>query len=306
MRRKAHWTSLAVALVSSAASFSAAHAGTVRKPHAMSLPSLTKASYFPHWVTREGAVTPAIMTRLAPGTIIGAHHHWQPGDLQRILDFPGKRFRISWYAESNVLEHDDPIAKGTPVKARICEARRKQLALSRQYGRGRFANLIELDGARDKKDGNLQGPGNEPTDWLADAVTAKSAGFRLIAKSPAPQHVDELRSKLGTDIVPRIVFEDVTAKASADNPGYRRDAKTLAARGETVTLVVHEGAYGGFQPTPLTEAEAVIHTDFKAPDTEAYWGRASTDDGFELLKPLEGASAAARPIPQLPSATPAR
>ncbi|MEZ5815923.1 MAG: hypothetical protein R3D44_02445 [Hyphomicrobiaceae bacterium] len=251
------------------------------------------ASYYPHWVTRDGEVTSAIMNRLAPGTMIGAHHEWSLDAIRRILRYPGKRFKISWYVEANVAESDDPTPVGTTVAKRIDEARHKQALLVDEFGGDRFPGLIELNGSRDKKDGNLDGPGNRPSDWLADAEAVSRAGFRYIAKSPAPWQVDELRARLGRDFVPRIVFEDVTASPGASNPGYRRDAAALAKRGEILTLIVHSGAYGGFPSTSLRRARAVMRADFVEPRVEAYWGRAKASDGFVKLKSFDAAASEA-------------
>jgi len=239
------------------------------------------ASYYPHWVSRQGDLTPRIMRRLAPGTIIGAHHGWSLREIRRILDFPGKRFIIAWYAESNTREADDSTAVGVPVAARIAEARRKQETLSAEYGAERFADLMELDASRDKKDGALRGAGNGSNDWLADARAVKAAGFRYVAKSPKLAHVRELREKLGDDFVPRVVFEDVTASPRSANPGYRADAKRVALSGEVITLIVHEGSYGGFPGTSRDRADRVIADDFDIGNVEAYWGRPS---GFAKLK----------------------
>lgn len=244
----------------------------------------TPDSYFPHWVTREGTITAAMMDKLPAGTIIGAHHEWGLATLRRILDYADKRFRISWYVESNVSESDDPTPVGTTVAARIAEAAGKQRTLVAHYGAERFVNLFELNGSRDKKDGNLSGRGNTPADWLKDAAAVKAAGFSLIAKSPAPAHVDELRSRFGAQFVPRIVFEDVTAGARAENPGYRAEARALSRNGETVTLVIHSGAYGGFPATSLTRARSVIRSDFDNPRTEAIYGRPTAAGGFEYVK----------------------
>lgn len=244
-------------------------------------------SYYPHWVTRDGHVAQSILERLAPGTIVAAHHEWSLDEIARILDHPEKRFKISWYVEANVQESDDPTPTGTPVARRIGEARAKQDQLVRTYGAGRFANLIELNGSRDKKDGNLRGSGNRPADWMKDAETVAAAGFRYIAKSPALEHVDELRARFGAGFLPRIVFEDVTANASDSNPGYRRDARELAERGDTLTLIVHEGAYGGFPATSLAKARSVVDSDFRAGNVEMYWGRKTAEQGFVKVKSFE-------------------
>jgi hypothetical protein len=241
-------------------------------------------SYYPHWVVRDGVVATSIMDQLAPGTMIAAHHEWSLDQIRRILDHPGKGFRVAWYIEANVEESDDPTPVGTPVVSRIKEARRKQDALMREYGVERFANLIELNGSRDKKDGNLSGEGNRPADWMRDAEVVASVGFRYIAKSPALAHVDELRARFGRDFVPRIVFEDVTAGPGDGNPGYRSDARALARRGDTLTLIVHEGAYGGFPATSLDKAQRVIESDFQSPHVEMYWGRKTARQGFVKVK----------------------
>ncbi len=245
------------------------------------------SSYYPHWVTRDGHVAASILGRLDPGTIIAAHHEWSLDDIGRILDYPGKRFKISWYVEANVQETDDPTPTGTPVAKRIGEARSKQDALARTHGAERFASLIELNGSRDKKDGNLKGNGNRPADWMKDAETVSAAGFRYIAKSPALEHVDALRARFGADFVPRIVFEDVTAGPRDSNPGYRSDARELAERGDTLTLIVHEGAYGGFPATTLAKARSVSESDFRAGNVEMYWGRKSAQQGFVKVKSFE-------------------
>src|SRR5262249_26332609 len=142
-----------------------------------------------------------------------------------ILDFPDKGFQISWYAESNLQEkNDEARPANTPVVNRIAEAKQTQTDLLKTYPASRFANLFELDSARDKKDGNLRGPGNLAEDWLADAQAVCDAGFRYLAKSPRPEHVGQLRDKFGVDFVPRIVFKDV-----ANNVEYRNDAISLAS-----------------------------------------------------------------------------
>lgn len=253
-------------------------------PRSMSVPvAASMPSYYPHWVTRDGHVSAAILERLEAGTIVAAHHEWSLDEIGRILDHPG-RFKISWYVEANVQESDDPTPTGTPVARRIGESRAKQDQLARTYGAERFANLIELNGSRDKKDGNLKGSGNRPADWMKDAETVAAAGFRYIAKSPALAHVDELRDRFGPAFVPRIVFEDVTANPSDRNAGYRSDAKELAARGDTLTLIVHEGAYGGFPATSLARARAVADSDFRAANVEMYWGRKTATQGFVKVR----------------------
>jgi hypothetical protein len=241
-------------------------------------------SYYPHWVSREGTLTEEIMSNLVHGSVIAAHHNWDAAEIRKVLDYPGKNFKISWYVESNVYELEDPTPPGTPVAACIAEARRKQDELSVEFGYHRFANLVELDNAREKKSGHLTGSGNQPFDWLSDAVAVKDAGFRYLAKSPAPQHISELRRSFGDDFVPHIVFEDVTASPHDDNPGYAEDAKMLAERGELLTLVIHQEAYGGFPPTPLDKARSVIDTHFNKSNVEAYWGRALASESFVKLK----------------------
>ncbi len=246
------------------------------------------ASYYPHWVSRSGAVTENIMSRLPAHAIVAAHHSWSIEDVRRVLDFPGKGFIIAWYVETDVHGFDDPAPQGMPVSARIAEAKWKQESLVRSYGAKRFSNLIELDAARDKKDGHLHGEGNQQADWLKDAVAVRDAGFHYVAKSPALDHIRELRSKLGKDFVPRIVFEDITGGAADDNPGYARDAKALAARGEILTLVVHEGAHGGFPSTPLDRAISVVAADFNRSTIEVYWGRTVDPAGFVRLRGFPG------------------
>lgn len=243
----------------------------------------SKPSYYPHWVARDGTVTADLLRRLKPGSIIAAHHAWPMHDLQRILDAPGN-FVVSWYIESNVQEKNDPAPRGMPVATRIGDAKRKQAQLAAVYGVDRFANLIELDGTRDKYEGTLRGEGNARGDWVADASAAKAAGFKYVAKSPTHAQVLALRSKFGADFVPRIVFEDVTANDKSRNPGYHADAETLAAKGETLTLIVHERAYGGFEATPLKKARQVIEKRFNNPNVEAYWGRKEAKDAFVKLK----------------------
>ncbi len=241
-------------------------------------------SYYPHWVTREGGISDEILSALAPGTLIAAHHRWELSEIRWVLDYPEKGFQISWYVEANVEEIDDPAATGTSVTARIQEARLKQDQFAETHGADRFANLIELDGAREKKVGGLSGSGNEASDWLNDAIAAQSAGFRYVAKSPKPAHIRELRQKLGHDFVQRIVFEDVTGKPDDPNPGYAKDAKALAAQGEILTLVIHEGTYGGFPGATLDQARTTVASEFNVGKVEAFWGRAATSEGFVRLK----------------------
>jgi hypothetical protein len=263
-----------------------------------------KPSYYPHWVSRDGNVSDKILRRLAPGTIIGVHHEWSLTELRRILDASGK-FKLSWYVEANVRERNDPAPIGMPVAQRIAAARRKQTTLAKEYPPERFANLIELDGARDKYEGQLRGRGNGRNDWVADAKAAKSAGFRYVAKSPTHAHVKALRKTLGADFVPHIVFEDVTGNINDANPGYRKDAKQLAAAGESMTLIVHEGAYGDFPATPLAKAHTIVKADFDFPNIEMYWGRTTADLDFVKLKDFEAPAEPNAPLvpqPDLPVA----
>lgn len=246
-------------------------------------------SYFPHWVSRDGNMPLQILDHLVPGTVIAAHHEWGLSQVERILDYPGKKFKISWYAEADMRSSDDPTPVGTSVATRVNEAKRKQGQLAQKYGSNRFANLFELDAAREKRSGNLSGPGNSRSDWLKDATAVKNAGFRYIAKSPAPAHVDELRAKFGRDFIPHIVFEDVTGSARKDNPGYGSDAQKLAAKGEHVTLVIHSGAYGGFKATSLAEARAIVARRFYQRNVEAYWGKPNAAGGFVKLKSFASA-----------------
>jgi hypothetical protein len=256
------------------------------------------ASYYPHWASESGSITSKILSDLPAGTIIGVHH--DPSEngtplsvLKQILAASGKGFKISWYAECNIRESNDPTPVGTPVADRIREAARRQKDLIDNHGvsADRFANLIELDAAREKHSGDLPSvAGNRAGDWIKDARAVKAAGFRYLAKSPTVEQVDTLRSELGDDFVPRIVFEDVTGPAS--DPGYRTDAIALAGRGEIVTLIIHEGAFGGFQPTTEGRAKAVIAEHFSLPrlNVEAYWGRVETAPAaFKLLKPFPAA-----------------
>ena len=171
-----------------------------------------------------------------------------------------------------------------PVAARIGEAKKKQTVLAAEYGADRFVDLVELDGARDKYEGNLRGAGNHAGDWVNDASAAKAVGFRYVAKSPTHAHVRALRAKFGHAFVARMVFEDVTGNPTDTHPGYRRDAKALAADGETVTLIIHQGAYGGFPATSLKKAKAVIRSDFAKRNVEAYWGRETAQDEVVKLK----------------------
>ena len=253
-----------------------------------------KTSYYPHWVARDGTVTDAILRRLQPGSIVAVHHEWPLSELRRILNASGK-FTLSWYVEANVQESNDPAPRGMPVAARIATAQKKQASLVGEYGKNRFANLIELDGARDKYEGSLRGKGNDRKDWEADAAAAKAAGFKYVAKSPSHAHIKDLRAKFGADFVPRIVFEDVTGNTLDNNPGYRNDAKALAADGETLTLIVHEGAYGGFPATPLKKARRVVKSDFSHRNVEAYWGRKSSREDYVKLKDFAEEPAASQP-----------
>jgi hypothetical protein len=244
-------------------------------------------SYYPHWVTRGGDVPDEILSKLGPETTIGAHHAWEMDTLRYVLEYPEKRFKIAWYAESNVYEQDDPTTAGTSVATRIAEARNKQEILMKDFGADRFTNLIELDAAREKKDGQLLGAGNEASAWLTDAMAVKAAGYRYIAKRPRLAHLRELRQAIGQDFVAHVVFEDVAGGSSNAATSYARDAKAIAARGEPMTIVLHEGAYGGYQATPLEKAKQVIFSNFNIRNVEAYWGGALADDRFVKLRSFE-------------------
>ena len=241
-------------------------------------------SYLPHWVVRDGAVSSQLLDQLAPGTIVGAHHRWDIGTLSKILDYPDKLFGIAWYAEANLQEANDPCPIGTPVEARIAEARALQTELMKFYPAERFANMIELDGAREKKDGSLSGEGNSSADWLNDARAVQQAGFRFVAKSPTVAQLRELRDAFGEDFVQHIVFEDVTAQPTDVNRGYGDDAAALVSTEGRLTLIIHEGSYGGFPGTSLERARAVTSTTFARHNIEVYWGRSSAASGVVKLQ----------------------
>mgnify|MGYP000961371036 CR=1 FL=1 len=101
------------------------------------------ADYYPHWATREGALPDAVLSALAVGTVIGVHHETTIDDIERLLSFPEKRFRIAWYAESNLQESEDAAPLGLPLAVRITEAGMRQAWLASRHGADRFADLIE-------------------------------------------------------------------------------------------------------------------------------------------------------------------
>lgn len=233
----------------------------------------TTASYYPHWASRDGEFTDAVLNSLAPGTILGVHHAASKDEVRRLLRHP-KGFKIAWYLESNTDETDDS-ETGVPVVNRIAQAKTTQTVVGLH---DRFANMCELDAAREKADGNLSGAANSKTAWAHDADMVNAANFSYLAKSPRPSHVDKLRTKYDTHFVPRIVYEDVTAYPPDD---YRIGARTLAAAGNVITLIIHEGAYGGFKGTSRSDALAVLKKDFNYPNVEAYHGQ---PHGAEKLK----------------------
>lgn len=235
------------------------------------------SSYYPHWASRTGDITPAILDRLDKGTIIGVHHTMDKSDIKDILNHP-KRFFISWYAECNINETDDA-ATGVPVVQRIAQAKVKQTSLVLSgFAHERFANLVELDAAREKEAGDLSGMGNQEEDWMKDADMVHAANFRYLAKSPTPGQVSKLRAAFGQDFVERIVYEDVTANPADE---YRQNARALAKQGNIMTLIIHSGNYGGFQATSREAAIAIIRADFNLPNVEAYYG---LPEGFQKLK----------------------
>lgn len=262
--------------------------GTANPPAKPSSPPIV--SYLPHWVVRDGEVSDSLLEKLAPGTVIGAHHRWEFPEFSRILDYPDKRFRIAWYAEANVQETDDPTPAGTSVAMRIAEAKSKQTELKKHYPEDRFANMIELDGSREKRDGHLSGQGNGRADWLKDARAVHAAGFRYVAKSPTAAQLRELRATLGKDFVQHVVFEDVTAGPGAVNRGYGNDAAALGSNNERLTLIMHEGAYGGFPGTTLVTASAVTKSRFSRHNIEVYWGRSSADAGVVKIQSFASVS----------------
>jgi hypothetical protein len=245
-------------------------------------------SYYPHWVSRTGDLTAEIMSALPQNTIVAMHHTASIETLRSVLDFQSKSFSIAWYIESDVQGTDDPAPAGLSVKARIEDALAKRSALLAIYPADRVSNLIELDAARDKKDGQLIGEGNAASDWLIDARHVKEFGFKYLAKSPRPVHVRELRAAFGEDFVPRIVIEDVTGSRDDENPGYGPDARALAARGEILTVVIHEGEHGQFPATSLDKARQTISAEFTGGSVEGYWGRTSDPSGFVRLKDFVG------------------
>lgn len=230
------------------------------------------ASYYPHWVARDGELSPKVLNALAPDTILAVHHTMSVAAIGRILNHPAN-FVIAWYAESNVEEEDDA-STGTPVLNRIAQAKTKQKILEQTYLPNRFADLIELDAAREK----YEGEHGSKKAWASDADFVSAANLKYIAKSPTLSEVLELQRMFGRDFVARVVYEDVTG---GPDDGYFTDALDVVKLGIPVTLVVHEGAYGGFPGTSKTKALSVITTHFNKPNVEAYHGKPS---GFEKLK----------------------
>ena len=227
-----------------------------------------RRSYYPHWAAGSGELPSEVLARLIKGTMIGVHHTMSVPDLRQLLLHP-RQYQIAWYAECNVTETNDA-ATGVPVVRRIAQAKTKQTLLAQEFGHHRFANLMELDAAREKEGDELSGPGNKAADWEKDADILKAAQFRYLAKSPKPKQVAKLRALFGADFVPHIVYEDVTAEPADE---YRKSARKLARDGETVTLIIHSGAYGGFKATSLSEASRIVSADFDLPNVEAYYGR---------------------------------
>lgn len=249
---------------------------------AAGLESAAAAPYYPHWAVRDGTLTDAILQALPANAILGVHHHKSSiAELRKLLKFPGKRFQIAWYVESNLDEEseDDLTENRVPIAKRIAQARDKQDKLiDSGVAADRFANLVELDAARDKAEGDLpQIAGNRRDDAVRDARAVLAAGFKYHAKNFSPALLarvrSALRSEFGNDTVPRIVLEDVTGSADDPNPGYHDDAVELMRLGETLTLVVHEGAFGGFPGASLAKAKTVVARDFDAGNVEVWFGR---------------------------------
>ncbi len=230
-------------------------------------------SYYPHWASHDGEFTDVVLDSLEPGTILGVHHATSKAEIRRLLRHKNN-FQIAWYLESNTDEKDDS-ETGIPVVTRITQAKAAQAMIEQS---DRFANMCELDAAREKADGNLSGAANSSEAWEHDAELVHAANFSYLAKSPRPSHIARLRKMFGTRFVPRIVYEDVTAYPP---DAYRIGARTLAAAGNVVTLIIHEGAYGGFKGTSRSDALAVIKKDFNFLNVEAYHGQ---PHGAEKLK----------------------
>lgn len=236
-----------------------------------------RTSYYPHWVTREGELSaPGLLDKVPAGATIAVHHTWDLADIASVLDHPSKHFRISWYAESNPNEREDP-ASHVPVPQRIKEARTKQNKLMQlrdaagnlKYAADRFSGEIELDAARDLDATRLR-----------DAELVKDSGFRYLAKSPKPSQLKKLSEKFGGEFLSRVVFEDVV-----NDLDYRRDAIEIARSGVQLTLVIHHCGYDGDPGTTLEQARAAIQDNFNSPNVEAYFGEPNR---FKILKSFEG------------------
>ena len=238
-----------------------------------------QGSYYPHWVVRNGDLYEhdELLVAIPAGTVIGVHHHWELGQIQKILDFPSKSFKISWYAESNVNEEFD-LTKGWSVKKRIAEARRKQDRLiglrnaagEPVYAASRFTSEIELDAARDKT--NRQ--------RLKDAAQVKAHGFLYLGKSLGPAAVEALLDEFGSGFVTRVVFEDIVK-----DPAYRDDAIALAEAGVALTVVVHHCGYDGDPGSDFGNAQTIVKQNFDKPNVEGYFGE---PDRFEIVKTFAG------------------
>lgn len=258
--------------------------------------------YYPHWVMRNESgdgetFSDVLLNSLPTNTIIGVHHKDDSvDDICRLLDYKApdgtvKNFSIAWYAESNEDEVDDP-ATG-PIEDRIREAARKQGELKKltksngsvRYPANRFASLMELDAARERS----------KKDRHAHAAVVKECGFRYLAKSMTPQQIAALRNDLGTDFVQRIVFEDVT-----HNSDYWSDAKALLESGETVTFVIHQGAYDGDPGTPLQDARAFVASRLSKTSylAEAWHGKPkATKDSVKTIRLKDFPSASHANLP---------
>jgi peptidoglycan hydrolase-like protein with peptidoglycan-binding domain len=245
------------------------------------MPNVSTISYYPHWVKESGDIS--AMESLPAGTIIGCHHRWSRETMKEVLDFK-QGFLISWYCETNMNEENDDVRPtNTPVKVRIAEAKKMQdLLIAEGYSSKRFTNMFELDAARDKCEGNLEGPGNAREDALKDANLVKEAGFTYLAKSPNASFVATLVSKFGKSFVPRVVFEDC-----ANNADYRDDAVILAKNGYVVTLVIHENIAGQESKTTLLKARNTVEAYFceSGMTVEAYHGKtANSTVGYVKIK----------------------
>lgn len=121
------------------------------------------SSYPPFGLRAEKGLTDDVLERFPDNAIIGVHAAWEIEEIQRILDFPGKNFKVAWFSEPKL---ESPVGEETKRASRSVRIRRAALTqenLVKTYGPERFAGHVALSVTQEKTANSPKGKGTQST-----------------------------------------------------------------------------------------------------------------------------------------------